>query len=182
MLPVDEVHDITECTDHTIASCRNLFCFLIHQIIRIRSFCCSFLFFVLAETITEPSHHKTWFESQRFILPYTWYSVTVYTYPALRIGCTIGGIEFILPETSAEDSSLTRLCGANTDGTKLAVTATNDNWSTFFQTSICSTFGTYFCNDRSRLGYRREDISAQATFFGDARIPFSALQIEDACG
>ena len=182
MFPVNEVHDIAECTYHTVASSRNLFSFFVHQVVRICSFCGGFFFFVLTETIAEPSHNKTRFECKCFILPYTRYCVTVYTDTTLRICCSTGGIEFILPETSAKYSSLIWLGSTDTDGAKLAVTAANNNRSAFLQSGIGSTFCADFCNDGSWLSYRWENISAKTAFFSDTRIPLAALKIKDTSG
>ena len=144
MFPVNEVHNITETAHHAVTSGRDFLCCLIHKVVWIVANLFCFPFFLLTETITEPSHHKTWFESQCFILPYAWYCMAVDTDTAIRIGFTTFCVEFILPEASTEYGCFARFACTDTDCAELTVTTADNNRSTFCQTGFRSSLCSYF--------------------------------------
>ena len=182
MLPVDEVHHITEAAHHAIASSRDLLGFTVHQVIRIVTDLLCFSLFLLTETIAEPAHHEARFKGERLVLPYAGYGMTVYTDASVWIGLSAVGIKLILPEAATEYRGFTRLACADTDGAELTVTTADDD-----RCSLCEPgFGSALCGDctcnRSAFQNVREDVSAQMTLCGDVGIPCTCLQIQETGG
>ena len=122
MLPVAEVHHITEAAHHAIASSRDLLGFTVHQVVRIVTDLLCFSLFLLTEAIAEPAHHEAWFKGERLVLPYAGYGMTVYTDASVWIGLSAVGIKFMLPEAATEYRGFARLACADTDGAELTVT------------------------------------------------------------
>ena len=181
VLPVDKVHNVAETAEHTIAARRDFFRLLIHQVIRVAACACGFSHFILTEPIAEPAHNHAGLERQRFILPQPGDCVAVYAHTALRVCCAVCGIKFILPEAAAEYGCLPFAARADADCAKLAVTAADNNGRAFRKPCIRCAFRADNGKIRAAFYNGRENIGAQAAFFGNLREPVAALQIHDAC-
>ena len=182
MFPVDEIHHIAERTHHAVAAGRNLLRFPVHDVIDIFSGLQALRLFQLAETIAEPAHDQPRFKSKGFILPDAWYGMTVYPDPAAGIRRSICRVEFVLPETAAEDSRLIGPDSSYADGSQLAVSAAHHNRSPFFQPGLRRALFADSGDHGTAFHHRGKDVIPQAAFSGNGGIPAAALQVEDAGG
>ena len=107
--PVDVVHNVTEEAKHTVATCRNLSSVLVHDIVNVNAALFCLGLFCLAEAVAIPTHNQTRLECQSFVLSNLWNSVEVYTDTIVWVWSALIGVELVLPEATAKNTSLTRL-------------------------------------------------------------------------
>ena len=180
--PVDVVHNVTEAAKHTVATSRNLCSVLVHDVVHINAaFFCLGLF-CLAEAVAIPAHNQTGLECQSLVLPNLWNSVAVYTDAIIWVWSALIGVELVLPEAAAKNTSLTRLASANANHAQLAITAADNNRRTLGKARLCCSVCSYSAKNFSALDNLSKQVVTQTALLCNLWIPGALLQAHDAGG